>query len=145
MERIKVNLPEKFSFVANLQIRVTDLNYGNHVGNDTYLSLAHEARMQFLMQAGYTELNLEGAGVIMVDSAIEYRKELNYPGEIRVWVAASGFDKIGFDIYYLLELKAADVWVTAAKIKTGMLCYDYTLKKKIAVPDQAIKKLAAIS
>jgi len=35
MARIKILLPEHFSFSCSIPIRITDLNYGNHVGNDT--------------------------------------------------------------------------------------------------------------
>ena len=48
MERIKLNLPEQFLFSTNIAVRITDINYGGHVGNDSFLSLIHEARQQFL-------------------------------------------------------------------------------------------------
>jgi acyl-CoA thioesterase FadM len=70
MERIKINLPEAFSFSTNIPVRITDLNYGGHVGNDAFLSLLHEARMQFLQQFGYSEMNVEGVGLIMSDVGI---------------------------------------------------------------------------
>ncbi|MGN6400032.1 MAG: hypothetical protein ACTHMD_06240 [Flavisolibacter sp.] len=54
MARIKINLPENFFFNAAIPIRITDLNYGGHVGNDTILSLLHEARVQFLNHFHYT-------------------------------------------------------------------------------------------
>ena len=145
MDRIKVRIPDKFTFSININIRITDINYGGHVGNDTFLSLAQEARQLFFLQAGYSELEMEGAGVIMVDSAIEYKKELSYNDEIRIWVGAGGFDKLGFDLYYLLEVNKDNDWLLAAKIKTGMLCFDYKNKTKIAVPENVIKKLLAIS
>ena len=47
MARIKVELPELFTFNTTIPIRITDLNYGNHVGNDTILSMIHEACVQF--------------------------------------------------------------------------------------------------
>jgi hypothetical protein len=45
-----------------------DINYGGHLGNDAVLSLVHEARVRFLKQQGYTENNIEGAGIIMADA-----------------------------------------------------------------------------
>ena len=53
MARIKLTLPERFLFSASIPVRITDLNYGAHVGNDTILSLMHEARVQFLRLFGY--------------------------------------------------------------------------------------------
>ena len=77
MERVKIHLPDAFAFSTVITIRITDLNYGGHVGNDTFLSLIHEARQQFLMSHGYKELSFEGAELIQTDAAIEYKRELN--------------------------------------------------------------------
>jgi len=141
MERIKVALPDKFPFSTTVKIRITDLNYGGHVGNDSFLSLVHEAREQFLHQFGYAELNFAGVGLIMVDSAIEYKRELSYGEEVKISVATNNFNRLGFDIYYLLEVNVADNMAIAGKVKTGMLCYDYSTKKKVPVPAEALEKL----
>ena len=141
MERIKVVLPDKYAFSTIITIRVTDLNYGGHVGNDVFLSLIHEARLQFLHHYDYSELDFAGTGLIMADVAIEFKRELLYGNEVKISVAATGFDKLGFDILYLMEVKDGEQWVTAGKVKTGMLCYDYTAKKKVRVPMEAIQKL----
>ncbi len=143
MNRIKIDLPEEFHFSTTLQIRVTDLNYGGHVGNDTFLSLIHEARQQFLVSHGYKELSIAGVGLIMADVAIEFKKELNYGDTVTISVAANGFDKLGFDLFYKLEIIKGSETQLAGKAKTGMLCYDYSEKKKVIVPDEVITKLSA--
>jgi acyl-CoA thioester hydrolase len=141
MERVKVNLPEKFYFSTTIRIRITDLNYGGHVGNDSFLSLVHEARQQFLYHFGYAELAFAGVGLIMADVAIEYKQELNYGDEVKISVAAAGFDRLGFDLYYLLEIVSETGASVAGKAKTGMICYDYAAKKKVNVPEEAKQKL----
>ena len=141
MERIKVLLPDHYSFSTNIQVRITDLNYGGHVGNDVFLSLIHEARSQFLRASGFSETDFAGAGLIMVDAAIEFKKELVYPDRVKISVAASNFDKLGFDIFYLLEVDEEDKWTIAGKAKTGMVCFDYTLRKKVVAPAEAVNKL----
>ena len=140
MERIKLQLSPQFLFTTNLTIRITDINYGGHVGNDSFLSLIHEARQQFLNYYGYSELNFAGVGLIMVDAAIEYKKELNYGEAVKISVAAVNFNKIGFDLHYLLEVNNNGVYNVAAKAKTGMLCYNYELKKKMPVPEEVLQK-----
>ncbi len=104
MQRIKINLPENFNFSTIIKVRITDLNYGGHVGNDNFFSILHEARQQFLHHFGYSELNIEKASLIMADASIEFKKELNYADEVKISVAANGFDKFGFDIFYKLEI-----------------------------------------
>ena len=145
MERIKVSVPESFPFSTFLTVRITDINYGGHVGNDSLLSLVHEARIQFLQHYGYSELEFEGTGLIMADSAIEYKKQLKYGDIVKISVAASGFDKLGFDLFYLLQLQQYETLLLAGKVKTGMLCFDYLKGKKVSVPVKAIEKLTAQS
>ena len=142
MERIKLQLSPQFLFTTNLTIRISDINYGGHVGNDSFLSLIHEARQQFFNYYGYSELNLAGVGLIMVDTAIEYKKELNYGEAVKISVAAVNFNKIGFDLHYLLEVNNNGIYNVAAKAKTGMLCYNYELKKKMPVPEEVLQKFA---
>jgi acyl-CoA thioesterase FadM len=171
MSRIKIQMPPAFSFRCEIPVRITDLNYGGHAGNDTILSLVHEARMQFLSSLGYTEMNIEGVGTIMADAAIEFRSELFYPERILVSVQAAGFSKVGFDLYYQVERQsAADSQQPAADsqqqaagsrrptaniqqpagrpqlvalVKTGMICYDYARKKIVSLPGGAREKLGA--
>jgi acyl-CoA thioesterase FadM len=143
MERVKLNLTKQFFFSTTIQVRITDLNYGGHVGNDTFLSLVHEARQQFLANYGYAELDFAGTSLIMADAAIEFKKELFHRDVVKISVAATGFDKLGFDLHYLLEVEREGAVVLVGKAKTGMLCYDYSTKKKTSVPEDALKALSA--
>ena len=144
MARIKIDLPAQFSFSTSIPVRITDLNYGNHVGNDAILSIIHEARMQFLKNFGYTELEFAGAGMIMSDVAIEFKNELFYGDIILASVTTADLSKVGFDIYYKLETvreTQGDKKILAAVAKTGMICYDYSKRKVIPIPDEAKKNL----
>lgn len=143
MERIKLNLPEHFNFSTIIKIRITDLNYGGHVGNDSFLSLVHEARQQFLNHFNYSELEIEEVSLIMADASIEFKRELNYSDEVKISVAATGFDKYGFDIFYKIEIINDEDFILAGKAKTGMLCYDYKNKKLMNVPEKAKNKLSS--
>src|SRR5262245_60948037 len=103
MARIKIDLPGKFSFSTNIPVRITDVNYGGHVGNDTVLSIIHEARVQFLNHYGYKELEFEGIGMIMADAGIEFKNELFYGDTVIASVAVAEFTRAGFELYYKLE------------------------------------------
>jgi acyl-CoA thioester hydrolase len=142
MNRIKIQLPEQFSFTTQMQIRVTDLNYGGHVGNDTILSLIQEARQQFLQSRGYAELSVESFGLIMADAMIEYKKELNHKDSIEIAVVATDFDKLGFDIYYRITLLQNGEAVLAVRAKTGMMLFDYKTKKKVSLTQNIIEQLS---
>jgi acyl-CoA thioester hydrolase len=141
MARIKIQLPENFSFSLSIPIRITDLNYGGHVGNDAILSLAHEARMQYLSKFGYSELEFAGIGLIMADAGIEFKNELFYGEMVTVWVTCGSFSKIGFDLYYKLEKQSDGLTKPVAFVKTGMVGYNYTSKKIAAIPEDAREKM----
>jgi len=142
MARIKIELPEKFVFTTVIPVRITDLNYGSHVGNDTILSLVHEARMQLLASFGYTsELSINGVGLIMADAGIEFKGELFYGDKVFASVGIADVSKVGFDLYYKLEKgNPSEKWVVALA-KTGMLCFDYKKKKIAPVPEELKNKL----
>lgn len=137
-------MPESFPFSCQIQVRITDINYGGHVGNDTVISIIHEARMQFLKNIGYTEMKFEGVGMIMSDVAIEFKNELFYGDTITASVATGEISKIGFDLIYKLETNRplnSDKTIIVALAKTGMICYDYTKKKIAYMPSEALIKL----
>jgi hypothetical protein len=76
MGRINIEMPQHFSFVTYIPIRVTDLNYGGHVGHVMLLSIIHEARVQFLRHYGYQELDLAGVALIMSEVAILFKSQV---------------------------------------------------------------------
>lgn len=145
MARIKIKCPDQFSFSCQLPVRITDINYGGHVGNDTVLSLIHEARMQFLLHVGYTEMSFAGTGMIMASAAIEFKSELFYGDIVIASVAAVEFSRIGFDLVYRLEKQINDSKKLVALGLTGMICYDYEKKKIVAIPEEAREKVMDVS
>lgn len=138
MARIQLPLPETFPFQTQIPVRITDINYGNHLGNDAILSMMHEARVQFLQSLGYSELDLEGAGLIMSDTAIIYKGEGFYGDLLTVNVAAADLNKYGFDLLYLFTNQHGK---EIAHAKTGMLCFNYATRKLMALPEKAVVKL----
>ena len=137
MSRIQIPLPETFIFSTNISVRITDLNYGAHLGNDSLLSILHEARVQFLKHFGYTELNIEGNGIIMSDVAIQYQSEAFYEDILQIEMGIQEFTRVSFDIVYRVTCKQRSI----ALAKTGIVCYDYENKKVVAVPNAFISKV----
>lgn len=140
MARVKLELPDHFDFSTELSVRIGDVNYGGHLGNDAVLSLIHEARVQLLRQHGYTELDIDGASIIMADSIIVYKSEGFHGDLLVVEVAVGDLQNASCDFVYRLTLKETGKEI--ARAKTGIVFYDYTLKKTISVPAQFRKKFA---
>lgn len=134
MAIIKINIPDKFIFKTEIPIRISDINYGGHLGNDAVLSIAHEARLRFLKQNGFTELDVDGTGIIMVDAAVQYKSEGHYSDILIVDVAINDFTSVGCDIVYKMSNK--ETGKTVAVVKTGIVFYDYEKKKVKPVPEK---------
>lgn len=84
MARLKIEMPEEFSFSCSIPVRITDLNYGNHVGNDAFISILHEARVQFLTAKNFAELNDDGIGLILAGLEIVFKKEAFYGDVLKI-------------------------------------------------------------
>ncbi|MET0637812.1 MAG: acyl-CoA thioesterase [Chitinophagaceae bacterium] len=143
MSRIKIVLPDTFPFTTRFPVRITDLNYGGHAGNDAILAMIHEIRMQFLAAFGLTELDFGGAGLIMSDVGIEFRAELYYGETVIASAAIANLGKVAFDIYYKLEKETENGPLLVASARTGMVCFDYSVKKIVSIPENAKKLLGA--
>jgi len=139
MPRVKILLPDKFLFSTSIPLRITDVNYGGHVGNDSILSLIHEARMQFLKEFGLTEMEFGGVSLIMSDVAIEFKNEIFYEDRLNAFITITDINRVGFDMVYKLVKTNSEKEVLVAIAKTGMVCFDYAKKKIAAVPQQVIE------
>lgn len=134
MPRLTIDLPERFLFETELEVRASDLNYGNHLGHDSVLTLLQEARLRFYRQLGFRdELSFEGpVGQVIADAAVVYKSEA-FLGDVLVCrIAAQDFNKYGFDLVYLLENKSTGK--ETARGKTGIVCFNYDQRKIAAVP-----------
>ncbi len=140
--RSKLILPSKFlDHTFKIPVRITDINYGNHLGNHSLVEIIHEARMQFLQLHNYTELNVEGTGLIMADITVEFKSESFYGDLIEVQIACREISKVSFELFYKLSVNRNNIITDIAIAKTRMVCYDYALKKVISIPERFKKIL----
>jgi YbgC/YbaW family acyl-CoA thioester hydrolase len=137
MARTKIEIPDTFSFQTEIPVRITDLNYGGHVGNDTFLSIIHEARLQFFKHYNFSEMDIDGTATIMSDANILYKNQVFYGSLIRVQIKVTELSKKRFEMVYLLTDKHSQKEI--ARIQTGMVFFDYD-KQKIAAMPEVFKK-----
>ena len=136
MARIKLQFTSEFLFSTTIPVRITDLNYGNHLANDKVLSIIHEARMQFFNHFGYSEMDLAGVSSIMADVAIEYKNQAFYGDELIIEIGVQDFERVSFDIFYRISTSEKLI----AQAKTGIVTFDYHKNKAVAIPDEVQKK-----
>lgn len=138
MARIKINPPKKFDYSTDISLRISDINYGGHLGHDAILSLAHEARVRFFTSNGFTELNAFGPAIVLSDAAIYYRSEGFYGDVVTVEIAVCDYLKYGCDLVYRMTNKETGKEV--AILKTGIV-FIYYEKHEVAHVPKEFKKL----
>lgn len=143
MARVKIEFSEPFIFSTELSVRISDINYGGHVGNDSVLTIAHEARVRFLQHLGCKhEGDVFGGSLIMVDAMIAYKGE-GFQGDVlRIDIAIADVSKTHFDLLYKIHnvTRSYDL----AHVKTALVFFDYERRKISEAPaafQEKIKQL----
>jgi acyl-CoA thioester hydrolase len=138
--RVNLVLPESFTFKTVLDVRVTEINYGNHVGNDRMVSLLHEARLRFLRSFGFGEFNISGLGIMVTDLMVEFKSESFVGENLQFEVGVDDFNKYGCDFIYRVTCADEGRLVTLAK--TGIVFFDYDERKIAKIPKKFTDLLA---
>jgi acyl-CoA thioester hydrolase len=141
MARVKLELPSRFDYTTDIQVCINNINYGGHLGNDSLLSLIHEARIRFLKHHGFTESNIGSLGIIMVDTVIIYKSESFHGDLLTFEVGVGDMSKVGCDFYFRVKNKHTGKEVAHAK--TGIVFFDYDARKVMNVPEE-FKKLFVV-
>lgn len=134
MAKLKLPLPERFGYSTDIEVCISDINYVGHLGNDSLLSLIHEARIRFLKEHGFTEVDIGGVGLIMIDTAIIYKSESFHGDILKFDIAVADVGRIGCDFHYRISNKKTGKEVAHAK--TGIVFFDYKTRKVVSVPDE---------
>lgn len=131
MARIKIDIPERRLATIKLPVRITDINYGNHLANDALIGILHESRVQWLKSHDFSELNIMGVGLIMADLAVVYKNESYHGDQLTIDIYSGEITVVSFELFYAVHNQDNKI---IAKAKTGMVCFNYILKKVVAIP-----------
>jgi len=130
--RDAIEFPEKVIHRHRLEVRVTDLNYGRHLGHVELVGLLHEARVGMLARFDAEELDIDGTMLMVVDLAVSYRAEATLGQELVVEMGAERTGSRGAVIRYRVANAATDRTVAVAR--TGLLFRDLDTGKLSALP-----------
>lgn len=141
MARIQIEQPEQHVFHTDLEIYLNFINEGGHLDNALLLTLVSETRQRFFQSMGYSQIEVEGVGIVVADAAVQYQSEAFHGETLRFGMSALDFNKYGCDlVWQATELK------TGRKVacgKTGIVFFDYAARKIAAVPEAFRQKAAA--
>jgi acyl-CoA thioesterase FadM len=134
MARLKLRPLPHYPFSTDLVVRITDLNYGGHLGNDSLLSLVHEARIAFLAHHDLSEKDCYGTSLIIGDTAIIYQGEAFAGDTLNFEVNCGEPSSCGFRLFYRIT-RLPDAHPIAL-VENGMVCFDYGRKQIVPLPKQ---------
>jgi YbgC/YbaW family acyl-CoA thioester hydrolase len=122
-----------------LTVRIGDLNYGNHVDYQNFFSYFQEARIAYLNRLGYSELDIEGYGMIVGEANCKYKQELFLNDNIQVACRTSVIKSKLFIMEYRIS-KADNI---CAEGFTKNFCYDYQAKSVVRLPEPFVQAITA--
>ncbi|TDV06102.1 thioesterase family protein [Paraburkholderia caballeronis] len=134
MARIHLQFPEdQYCYSTHLTVRITDINFANHLGNDSMISMISEARARFLYDSGVEEQPDSRTGIIVTDLATTYRAEAHARDQLLFEVGLMDFNRYGGDIIFRITRPADGALVAMAK--SGFVFFDYGAKKVVPMPE----------
>jgi acyl-CoA thioesterase FadM len=152
-------------YSTNIDVRIGDINYGGHMGNDRYLLLFHEARLRFLRSIGCSEADIgEGVSLIMSEAHINYWGEVVYGDVLTVEVGIEELKSVRFTVAFTVRKKVDGAEADTAELKkegrslrprpdtgravaggyTVMAGFDYAAKKLAKIPESFKTKIRAL-
>lgn len=131
-----------FNFSTVLNVRINEINYGGHLGNDSFLSLFQEGRLRYLKQFGWSELTIgEETSLIMSQAHINFKAEAFWGESLKILVRITKMDKIRFTFEYQIESADNEKKIVATGY-TNMVGFDYRKKKVRKLPEKFVNKIS---
>ncbi|MHB1949651.1 MAG: acyl-CoA thioesterase [Gammaproteobacteria bacterium] len=71
-------------YIETIKPRISDINYGGHLGHIELVSLLHEVRAQFLKKHGLSEIEIDGCALFMRALQLDYINQAFWDNELKV-------------------------------------------------------------
>ncbi|HSP58709.1 MAG TPA: thioesterase family protein [Halomonas sp.] len=141
MERVRLEFPEtELVHRHPLTVRITDMNYGRHLGHDALVSLLHEARNHALASLGLGEADLEGHASVVADLAVQFQAEARWPDALVVETAIPAPRGKAITAYH--RVLREDDGRTVATARLNLLLLDPVSGRPAVVPEAVSRAIA---
>lgn len=71
-------------YTDTIKPRISDINYGGHLGHVELVSLLHEVRVNFLNQYSITEVDINGHALIMRSLNLKYKNQAFWGNNLKI-------------------------------------------------------------
>ncbi len=134
MPRVKLTELSSYEYIHQLLVRVTDINYGGHLGNEALLALIHEARAAFLQTLGFNTLMKDEdlLGLVIADIAVNFKAEAFAGDQLMIECQIGEMTLKSFRLFHRIR-RGEDI---VALVETGLIAYDYQDRKTASLPKE---------
>jgi acyl-CoA thioesterase FadM len=139
--RIKLDPQDRYQHIYETAIEVTDLNYGNHMGNDAMVGIIHRARVHFLHQLSASENDLGDGktGILLTDLIVNYKGEGFLFDKLIVESSIGELRPKGFRMFHRIVTEQNRLIALA---ETGIVAFNYHKREVVRVPESFVSKIA---
>jgi 4-hydroxybenzoyl-CoA thioesterase len=141
LPRVKLNELSKYEFQYNTTIKENDLNYANHLGNDSLVRIIQDTRIELFKSMGFSELDLGDGrtGIIIGDLVVNFKAEGFSGEELRIDSRIGEITEKSCRIFHRV-MKSSDNSILAL-VETGLVAFDYDTREITQFPAEFIVAL----
>ena len=88
------------NFKIDIPVRISDINYGGHVGHAELIKITHQARLKFFSEFSLKENDIGGAGVIVKALSVNYKGESFFDDTLHVLICLQKIEKTSCVFHY---------------------------------------------
>ena len=87
-------------FSQKINVRIDDINFGNHLCHTKFINLIHNSRALFLKQHNLSESNCFGFGLVMLNLNIDYLSQCYFDDLLEIRLNIDKIEKVTFLLSY---------------------------------------------
>ncbi len=127
-------------FSTDVTVRVTDMNYGAHLANDTVLSYFHEARVRYFDALGLTESDIgDGTSLTQTEAHIEYKNEGRLGDVLTIFIWIDEIARVRFRVNYDIVRESDGKHIAQGYVI--LAGFDYQARRPKKIPESFREKI----
>lgn len=138
MGRLKITVPNTATLIHKeiIPVLVNHINYGNHLGHDSLISILQESRICFLKKNGIRdEISIDTTVGLMVASiAVTYLAEAFHGDNLLIEILVDDITKKSCDLYYRVAKNESGQKNLVSIAVTNLVFLDFKTKKLTSIP-----------